>query len=257
MKLDSETVIAITGASSGIGRALAFALAPRGVRLALLARSGDVLGQMEPELRSSGSADVLFHAGDVGDPEVPDNWIASILDRWGRIDALVNNAGVGIMKPVADLTDTDWNTSLSTNLTGPFRLIRAALPAMRAAGQAHIVNISSIAGEVGFAGGGAYCATKFALQGLSECLMQEVRKDGVKVTIVGPGSVDSNFDAAGAAAARGEAATAGARASDKASVSSWKIAPAEIARTIIYALESPTGTMPTKIQIRPTLQNKP
>lgn len=240
MDLTQDTVIAITGASSGIGRALAEALAPRGVRLALMARSGNVLNELDTELRSAGAGDVLVRAGDVGDPETTSSWIASMLDRWGRIDALVNNAGIGIMKPIADLTDEDWNTTLATNVSGPFRLIRTALPAMRAAGGGHIINISSIAGEVGFAGGGAYCASKFALQGLSECLMQEVRKEGVKVTIVGPGSVDTRFDA-----------------KDPTKDTSWKISPEEIARTIIYALESPTGTMPTKIQIRPTLQNKP
>lgn len=240
MNLSSETVIAITGASSGIGRALAEALAPRRVRLALMARSGGVLKELEAELRNAGAADVLVHAGDVGDPEAAPAWIASILETWGRLDTLVNNAGVGIMKPVAELSDADWNTSLSTNLTGPFRLMRAVLPAMRSAGAGHIVNVSSVAGQVGFAGGGAYAASKFGLEGLSECLMQEVRKEGVKVTVIEPGSVDTRFDA-----------------KDPAKDTSWKIAPEEIARTIIYALESPTGTMPNRIQVRPTLQNKP
>lgn len=240
MKFSAETVVAITGASSGIGRALAEALALRGVRLALLARSTDILNDLGTQLRTSGASDVLVRSGDVGDPKVPGDWIADILVRWGRLDALVNNAGVGIMKPVTELTDGDWTASLATNVTGPFRLIRAVLPPMRKAGGGHIINVSSIAGEVGFPGGGAYCASKFALQGLSECLMQEVRRDGVKVTIVGPGSVDTRFDA-----------------KDPSIDTSWKIRPEEIARTILYALESPTGTMPTKIQVRPTLQNKP
>lgn len=240
MQLTPETVVAITGATSGIGRALAEALAPRGVRLALMARSGDVLDELEPELHNAGAADVLVRAGDVGDPEAAPAWIATILEKWGRLDALVNNAGIGIMKPVAELTDAEWDTSLSTNLTGPFRLMRAVLPAMRGAGAGHIVNVSSVAGQVGFAGGGAYAASKFGLEGLSECLMQEVRRDGIKVTILEPGSVDTRFDA-----------------KDPAKDTSWKIAPEEIARTIVYALESPIGTMPNRIQVRPTLQNKP
>jgi NADP-dependent 3-hydroxy acid dehydrogenase YdfG len=244
LQLTAETVVVITGASSGIGRALAETLAPRGVRLALMARSGAVLNELETELRRTGAGDVLIRAGDVGDPEAAPAWIGSILDRWGRLDALVNNAGIGIMKPVAELTDADWDTTLATNLSGPFRLIRAALPAMRGAGAGHIVNVSSVAGQVGFAGGGAYCASKFALEGLSDCLMQEVRKEGVKVTVIEPGSVDTNFDAK-------ESPQAGAKDT------SWKIAPEEIARTIVYALESPTGTMPNRIQVRPTLQNKP
>jgi NAD(P)-dependent dehydrogenase (short-subunit alcohol dehydrogenase family) len=243
MKLTADTVVAMTGASRGIGRALALALAGRRVRLALLARSGDALEALEPELRRIGAPDVLIREGDVGDPETATVWIKAILERWGRLDALVNNAGVGIMKPVAELSDGDWDTVLATNLSGPFRLMRAAIPAMRAAGGGHIVNVSSVAGEVGFVGGGAYCASKFGLNGLSECLMQEVRREGIKVTLVGPGSVDTRFEGSGGEGRPGETA--------------WKIPPEEIARTIIYALEAPRGTMATKIQVRPTLQDKP
>lgn len=239
MRLTPEKVIAITGASRGIGRALAGTLAPLGVRLALMARSADALTGLETELRSAGAGDLLVHAADVGDPSDAPRWIEAILERWGRLDVLVNNAGIGIMKPVDELTDEDWNRTLATNVTGPFRLIRAALPAMKRAGGGHIVNVSSMAGEVGFAGGGAYCASKFALQGLSDCLMQEVRKAAIKVTIVGPGSVDTRFDA-----------------KEPSKETGWKIPPAEIARTILYAIESPDGVMPTKIQVRPTLQNR-
>jgi NADP-dependent 3-hydroxy acid dehydrogenase YdfG len=240
VELGKPSVVAVTGASRGIGRAVAAALAVRGVRLALLARSGEALAELASELKERGAADVLVQAGDVGDPSTAAAWISSILDRWGKLDALINNAGVGIMKPIVDLSDEDWDTVLATNLSGPFRLIRAALPAMREAGAGHIVNISSVAGEVGFAGGGAYCASKFGLQGLSECLMQEVRREGIKVTIVGPGSVATRFDA-----------------KEPGEDAAWKIPPEEIARTVIYALEAPTGSMATKIQVRPTLQNKP
>ena len=163
----------------------------------------------------------------------------TIARRWGRLDALINNAGLGIMKPVEQLSDEDFEKVLRTNLFGPFRLMLAAIEPMRRLGGGHIVNVSSIAGEVAFAGGGAYCASKFALQGLSECLMAEVRRDGVKVTIVCPGSVDTRFDSA-----RPPADTA------------WKIPPEEIARTIAYVLEAPDNTMASKIHVRPTLQGR-
>lgn len=237
MQISSETIIAVTGASRGIGAAAARALAAKGAKLALLARSADALGALDPELRALGAADVLVFPADVGSPSV-EGFIPAIVERWGGLDALINNAGLGIMKPVEKLTDEDWSTVLSTNLTGPFRLSRAAIEPMRKRGGGHIINVSSIAGEVAFAGGGAYCASKFGLQGLSECLMAEVRRDGIKVTILGPGSVDTRFDAGGT------------------QDTSWKIAPEEIARAIIFALEAPENTMASKIQIRPTLKGK-
>jgi NADP-dependent 3-hydroxy acid dehydrogenase YdfG len=239
MKLNRESVIALTGASRGIGRATALALGGRGVRLGLLARSGEGLCKLEGELGALGAAGMLSRVGDVRDRATTDGWIDAILEKWGRLDALINNAGVGIMKPVGELTDEDWAAMIETNLTGPFRLIRRAIEPMRRAGGGHIINVSSMAGEVGFAGGGGYCASKFGLQGLSECLIHEVRRDGIKVTILGPGSVDTRFDAKNPDA---DAA--------------WKIVPEEIARTIVFLLESPDNTMVTKLQIRPTLKGK-
>jgi NADP-dependent 3-hydroxy acid dehydrogenase YdfG len=238
MEITSNTVIAITGASRGIGEAAARALAGKGARLALMARSEDVLQELAPELPAAGAADVLIYPGDVGDPAIAAGFIPAILKKWGRLDVLINNAGVGIMKPVEQLTDQDWNTVINTNLAGPFRLMRAAIAPMRAAGGGHIINVSSIAGEVAFASGGAYCASKFGLQGLSECLMAEVRREGIKVSILAPGSVDTRFD------------------SNDPQDTSWKVPPSEIARTIVYLIESPKNTMASKIQIRPTLQGK-
>lgn len=238
MRLDRETAALVTGASKGIGEATALALARRGARLLLTARSGGKLKAIAAEARRLGAADVCVVAGDLRDAAIVDRCVAETLDRWGRLDALINNAGLGIMKPVADLSDEDFERVIGTNLTAPFRLMRAAIAPMRRQGGGHIVNVSSIAGEVAFAGGGAYCASKFGLQGLSECLMQEVRREGIKVTIVCPGSVDTRFDDAGT----GD--------------TSWKIPPGEIARTIVYALEAPGNTMATKLHVRPTLKGK-
>ncbi len=238
MELSADKVIAITGASRGIGRATALALAEEGTRLAIMARSTEALSELDVELRKRGAVDVFYHATDLTEEGSCEKWIQAILDRWGRIDALINNAGIGIMKPVEQLADEDWARVIRTNLTAPFRLIRSVIGPMRKQGGGHIINVSSIAGEVGFAGGGAYCASKFGLQGLSDCLMQEVRRDGIKVTILGPGSVNTRFEGKG-----GEGA-------------SWKIQPEEIARTIVYLLKSPDNVMATKLQIRPTLKGK-
>jgi NADP-dependent 3-hydroxy acid dehydrogenase YdfG len=237
MQLDSSRAIAITGASRGIGAAVAEAIARKGVRLALLARSSEKLAEVNRRVIQLGAGDSFATTGDVGNSEVTQQWMRAILDRYGRIDALINNAGLGIMKSVEHMTDDDWRRVIDTNLVGPFRLMRAVIEPMRAQGGGHIVNVSSIAGEVAFATGGAYCASKFGLQGLSECLMGEVRRDGIKVSIVCPGSVNTRFDSEGADV-------------------SWKIAPEEIARTIVYLLEAPDNAMASKIHVRPTLQGK-
>lgn len=239
MNIGAETVIAVTGATRGIGRATSLALAGRGARIAVLARDAAALDELEAAMRAAGAADVFPLAGDVSEPAVTSSWMTGILDRWGRIDVLVNNAGFSIKKPVEELTDEDWRAVIETNLTGPFRLMRAAVPPMKRQGGGHIINVSSISGEVGFPGGGVYCASKFGLQGVSDCLMQEVRRDGIKVTILGPGSVDTRFDD-----------------KDPAADNSWKIPPEEIARTIVYLIESPDNTVPTKVQIRPTLKGR-
>lgn len=239
MEISGKTVIAVTGATRGIGRETVLALARRGARVAILARGREAVGALEPELRALGAADVITRAGDVSVAAVTTAWTNDILARWGRLDVLVNNAGFSIKKPVAELTDEDWDAVIATNLTGAFRLMRAAVPPMKRQGGGHIINVSSISGEVGFPGGGVYCASKFGLQGVSDCLMQEVRRDGIKVTILGPGSVDTRFDT-----------------SEPDADNSWKIPPAEIARTIVYLIESPDNTVPTKIQIRPTLKGR-
>lgn len=238
MELNSETAVAVTGASRGIGRAVAEALASRGVKIALLARGADALDAVAESCRTLGAADLIVRAGDVGEAEVTAKWMDEIMTQWGGLDVLINNAALRGKKPIEELTDEDWDSVIGTNLTGPFRLMRAVIGPMRRRGGGHIVNVSSIAGEVAFATGGAYCASKFGLQGLSECLMAEVRRDGIKVTIVCPGSVDTHFD-------------------DKHPTdTSWKIPPEEIARTVVYALEAPGHVMASKLHIRPTLQGK-
>lgn len=239
MDLTAQYVIAVTGASRGIGRATALAMASRGVRVAALARSASDLRDLDREMRQAGAADTLIMAADLRTPATPDLWITSILEKWGRIDALVNNAGVNVKKSVDELTDEDWATVIETNLTAPFRAIRRVIAPMREQGGGHIVNVASIAAEVGFAGGGAYCASKFGLRGMADALTHEVRRDGIKVTTLEPGSVDTRFDSA-------------APGRD----TSWKIPPAEIARAIVHLLQAPDHVLVSKLEIRPTLQGR-
>lgn len=238
MELTDKTSIAVTGASRGIGRSIALALAEKGVRLALLSRSRDELHAVAQEVSRRGAPAPHVHVGSVADAADVAAFLAEIKSKSGRLDALINNAGIGIMKPVDELSDDDFLDSLHTNLVGPFRLMRGALKLMKAQGSGgHIINISSVAGEVGFPKGGAYCASKFGLEGLSECLMQEVRREGIKVSVVEPGSVNTRFGS-------GED-------------TDWKLSPDEVARSVVHLLESADNALINKLQLRPTLQGKP
>jgi NAD(P)-dependent dehydrogenase (short-subunit alcohol dehydrogenase family) len=163
-----------------------------------------------------------------------DALIAETVRRFGGFDTLVNNAGVGAFSDVADTTDEDWQRVLDTNLTGPFLCSRAAIPVFRQAGGGWIVNIASLAGRNAFPGGGAYCASKAALVSFSESLMQEVRFDNIRVTVIMPGSVSTEFSGR----SRGED-------------DSWKLTPADVAQAVIDVLGHPARSLPSKVELRP------
>jgi 3-oxoacyl-[acyl-carrier protein] reductase len=172
---------------------------------------------------------------DVRDRTAVDALAADTERRFGRLDVLVNNAGLGIFADVANMTDEDWRRQIDTNLTGVFFCTRAAIPAMRRAGGGWIVNIASLAGRNYFAGGAAYCATKAGLVAFSEAVMQEVRHDGIRVTVVMPGSVATEFN--------GRAVS---------SADSWKLAPDDVAQCVMDLLRHPGRSLPSKVEIRPS-----
>jgi len=182
----------VTGAGRGAGRAIALALAGRGARVVLAARSRDDLERVAGEIRAlGGEAEVV--AGDVREEATAAALAARALEAYGRIDALVNNAGIGGYGPVETLTLETWRAVLDTNLTGAFLCSRAVLPAMRRQGSGHIIMMNSGAGKQGYANMAAYSASKFGLLGLAQALAQEVGDDGVKVCTITPGSILTEF----------------------------------------------------------------
>ena len=188
----TRTVL-ITGASSGIGRACALRLARRGDTVfGTTRRSVDAV---EDELQSllPGSRRIHLLTMDVQDEASVTSAVGEVLGRAGRLDAVVNNAGVGIAGAVEETADEEALSILNTNLLGVLRVCRAALPAMRTQGGGTIVNISSIAGRIGLPYQGLYSATKFALEGLTEALRMEVRPFGIRVALVEPGDVHTAF----------------------------------------------------------------
>jgi NAD(P)-dependent dehydrogenase (short-subunit alcohol dehydrogenase family) len=181
---------------------------------------------------------------DVGRLADVERLVQATVERWGRLDVLVNNAGIGGFTPIADMTPEQWHAIVDTNLTGVFYCSHAAIPHLRKQGGGWIINISSLAGKNAFTGGGAYCASKAALNAFSEVLMQEVRYDGIRVSYIMPGSVDTEF---GSPRRRDES---------PAEPSSWKIAAEDVAQVVLDLLESPQRTLASRIEMRPSQPRK-
>lgn len=178
---------------------------------------------------------VLAMTCDVRDPSSVGLAVQTVVSRFGGIDVLVNNAGVGLGQPVAELSHDEWNRIIGTNLTGAFHCCRAAIPHLLARGGGWIVNVSSLASTNPFVGGAAYCASKAGLNAFSESLMLELRHSGIRVTTVLPGSVATGFS--------GRAPDSGA---------DWKLHPEDVAQAIESLLDHPARSLPSRLEIRPS-----
>jgi 3-oxoacyl-[acyl-carrier protein] reductase len=185
-------VVLITGAGRGIGRALAHAFAAAGAKVALLGKTKKNLLEVQRELKDSGAPTVVL-AADVSDEGVVSRAVAAAEQQLGPVDVLVNNAGIFVLAPVEKMDALVFDRTLAVNLRGPFLMSRAVLPGMKSRKRGHIVNISSTAGRRGFAGGGAYCASKFGLAGLTEAMRYEARASNVRVTCVYPSTVNTDL----------------------------------------------------------------
>jgi NAD(P)-dependent dehydrogenase (short-subunit alcohol dehydrogenase family) len=233
MKLEGLSAL-VTGASRGIGRTTALRLAARGLKVACFARDREALDAVVAEIGAHGGSAIAC-VGDVRDGASCTAAVAATVAAHGSLQVLVNNAGVGGRAPLADTTDEQWDAILGTNLTGVFRLTRAALPHLARRG-GHIFMISSLAGRNPIAGLSAYCASKAALDHLAACLMLEVRHQGIKVTTIAPGSVDTTFgDAAGLAGGDG----------------SWMLTAEDVADAVVSLLETRDDAHLSRVEMRP------
>lgn len=182
----------VTGATSGLGRAVAMSLATRGMNVAVVGRSEPDLAELERELVSLGVR-VVPLAVDLVDSAA----LAAVVDQaagdLGGLDVLVNAAGTDVPAAAEDLSLGDWGRVVAVNLTAPFALAKAAMPHMRRAGGGLIVNISSVAGRRGWANASAYCSTKFALTGLTQSLAAEGRADGIRACVLYPGAMQTSW----------------------------------------------------------------
>jgi len=190
-RLEGQVAL-VTGASMGMGKAIARALAAEGASVAITARGEDLLRQAADEIRSAG-VDVLDCPADVSDPASVETMVGAVLEHFGRIDLLVNNAGVNLPhRSLSDITVEGWQTTVGINLSGPFLCTRAVLPAMRAQGRGTIVNVSSFSGKrPSVHAGVAYSASKAALNSFTESINLEERRNGIRACLVVPGEVNT------------------------------------------------------------------
>jgi 3-oxoacyl-[acyl-carrier protein] reductase len=230
-----STTALVTGATHGIGRATAFALGRAGYRVGVCARTAAKVESLVAELRAAG-IEAAGRAADVADPVQVTSAVEHVSKALGEIGVLVNNAGVLIARPIEELTLEDWDATMATNLRGLFLMTRAVLPPMRARGHGDIVNVASLAARNGFAGGSAYVASKHAVLGFGRALMLELRKEGIRVITVCPGSVDT-----------GLLHDQPMLKSDPARI----LQPEDVAETILHSLRLPERALVSEVDIRP------
>jgi NAD(P)-dependent dehydrogenase (short-subunit alcohol dehydrogenase family) len=231
-------VVCVTGATRGIGFAIAARLVAAGASVAIVGRDGAAVEEARERLActtAGGEAFVLGCVTDVADPAGVERAVAAILETFGRVDALVNNAGIGVFAEVDSMSPADWNRQLATNLTGPFLWCRALIPHMKRAGVGAIVNISSLSSRAPFAGAAGYTATKAGLNAFSEALLEEVRHHGIRVSLVLPGSVSTTFGG-----------------KPEASGADWKVAPDDVAEVVVQLLASDPRATTSRVEIRPS-----
>ena len=234
MDLSGKTAI-VTGGTKGIGRAIAEALISQGVNVSICARREDEVQSAITKLNQIGKGRASGIACNVRDYESVKALFDHTVKNFEGVDILVNNAGVGIFTAVENMNPEDFRAILETNLFAVFYCCHQAIPLMRRRGGGYIINISSLAGANPHPQMAAYNASKFGLNGFSEALMQEVRHDGIKVSYIMPGSVNTEFG--------------GDEPSDS---KGWQLQPQDIALCVLDLLHHPDRSLPSRIEIRPS-----
>jgi len=230
MTTESRDIALITGASRGIGRATALRLSSNH-HIVAAARSAEDLETLAAEIQTGGgSCDALVL--DVADPAAVARTLRDV-----RADVLVNNAGIGFLKPFLELTPEEWNTMVNVNFNALFHVTRAVLPGMVERRRGHIIIIGSIASRSAFIGGPCYGGTKHAIMGFAESLMLEVRDQGVKVSVVNPGSVATDF-------------------SPERSDPSWMLVADDVADAVAFAVDTPPRVLLHRIEVRAAAPKK-
>ena len=228
----------ITGGSKGIGYGVAEVLIKEGIRVAITSRSQKSADEAASKLNQIREGFAIGIESDVRSLESQQKAVKIILENWGQLDYVIANAGVGHFAPVFDLTVEQWQETIDINLTGVFFSAKASLEALKET-KGYFISIASLAGTNFFQDGTAYNASKFGLVGFSQAMMMDVRKDGIKVSTIMPGSVATEF---------GDHTP-----SEK---DAWKIQPEDIGQIVSDLIKMPARTLPSKIEVRPSVPGK-
>ncbi|MEM1120197.1 MAG: SDR family oxidoreductase [Bacteroidota bacterium] len=225
----------ITGGSKGIGLGIAEALLHKGINVAITARTQSDLEVAEQKLKAIGKGEVLIIQSDARDLASEESAVQQVIDKWGRLDYCIANAGVGKFSPIDEMSAEDWNLVIDVNLTGVFHTVKASIPALKES-KGYIITISSLAGTNFFEQGAAYNASKFGLVGFSQAIMLDLRRYDIKVSTIMPGSVATHFN--------------GHQVTEK---EAWKIQPEDIGQMVADLVHLNPRTLPSKIEVRPSV----
>ena len=225
----------VTGGSKGIGYGIVASLLEQGMRVAFTARSQDGVDRAAKALAGTGKGEVIGIVADVRKSEDQVKAVQEIVKKWGGLDVLVANAGVGKFAAIESMTNEMWSEMIDTNLTGVFYSVKAALEALKKS-KGYIITISSLAGTNFFENGSAYNASKFGLVGFSQAIMLDLRKQGIKVSTIMPGSVATWFND-----------------HEPGPGDAWKIQPEDIGQMVVDLLKMNPRTLPSKIEVRPSI----
>lgn len=229
-------VVYITGGSKGIGFGVAAKLLEAGMKVAISSR---LLENAEKAAKNLGSADnVLAIASDVSKIGDEKSAVKKILDKWGKLDVVVANAGVGHFAPVDQISDTLWHEMVNTNLNGVYHSLKASVEALKKS-KGYYITLASLAGTNFFANGAGYNATKFGVVGFTQAAMLDLRPYDIKVSTIMPGSVATNFNG-----------------NEPSKEDAWKIQPEDIGELVLDLLNMNPRTLPSKIEVRPTRPDK-
>ncbi len=227
----------VTGGTRGIGRAIAERLLREGAGVMICGRVPASVDRAVRELAEATGGTILGEAADISRVDDVKRLFAAVRSRLGSLDILINNAGSGVFKSMPELTFEEWHQIIDLNLTGVFYCCHEAVPLLRNRRGGYVINISSLAGKNPFAGGSAYNASKFGLNGFSEAMMMDLRHEDIRVSYIMPGSVDTEF---------GRGATG----------ENWKIAPEDVAEVVMGLLRMPARTLVSRVEMRPSKPKK-
>jgi len=231
----TNKVALITGGSKGIGLGIAEALMHQGMRVAITGRNQQALTEAVDQLFKIGSGEAIGITAEVRDYEAQQKAVAGVLEKWGQLDVLIANAGVGHFASIEDLTPEQWQSTIDINLTGVFYSVKASLEALKAS-EGYLITIASLAGTNFFATGSAYNASKFGLVGFTQAAMLDLRKYGIKATTIMPGSVATHFNN-----------------HTPSEADAWKIQPEDLGQITVDLLKMHPRTLPSKVEVRPSI----